>query len=305
MKKNYTFSEHFNVQNEGYEYLNIPLDKDLEAFICPFLVVNEKQTIIARKVYKRSLDFLKILNRNYIMKNDRLNGLHFLSNLKEPNEYHLGYSDSNKGKGIANVKAEVIFDSLSNNRFAKKGVSVTNEAQNVLLLVKGIGQDNMSDILANICRDIFAEFTEQLCVKYGIPTKKVKIKYYDNINNIWDFKIVSLPCYMGKHKILLPKNIISGSRDYCNRYNWFISKNYISHEILKGNLNLPNRDKYIKEINNGGKKPIVKHIYRDYRKAKSNLIDFVLKYNSSLLEFQDYAKGHLPAFNIEKFNNAA
>jgi hypothetical protein len=170
------------------------------------------------------------------MKNDRKKGISFLSTLNEPNEYNLGYSGNIKGKGIASSKAEIIFDSLRNNRFAKKGISITNEAQNVLLLVKGIGQDNMSDVLANTCRDIFAEFTERQCIKYNVPTNEVEIIFYDDILKKWSKKNVNLPNYNGKYKILIPKNIISGKRDYSARYNWFIANNHISVGILNGTI---------------------------------------------------------------------
>ncbi|GGD11337.1 hypothetical protein [Hyunsoonleella pacifica] len=169
--ENLTFNEHFGVPDDS-DHLDIPLESDLEAFICPFLIVNDKQGVISSQVNFRSGRFLEELNTTFVKANDRKKGIPFLSHLSEANEYNLGYSKTNKGKGIAYEKAETIFSALRNNRFAKKGVSITNEAHNVLLLVKGIGQDNMSDVLANICRDIFADFTYKQCKKYNTPHKR-------------------------------------------------------------------------------------------------------------------------------------
>ena len=301
---NLTFNEHFGVP-DGADHLDITLESDLEAFICPFLIVNDKKGIISSQVNYRSGKFLEELNTNYVKTNDRKKGIPFLSHLGEANEYNLGYSKTNKGKGIAVEKAETIFSALRNNRFAKQGVSITNEAHNVLLLVKGIGQDNMSDVLANICRDIFADFTLKQCKKYNIPTSEVKIKFFNSITKKWDYKKVQLPKYLGKHKILLPKNIISGSRDYSTLYNWFISRNYISYEILNSKEDKSINDKYCSKLKDGTKKAIIKRIYKDYHKPKGDLIDFVLKYQGSLLEFQIYAKEHYPSLNLENLDNVA
>jgi len=38
--------------------------------------------------------------------------------------------------------------------FSSFGITITDEAHNVLLLVDGIGPDIMSDIISNICKDI-------------------------------------------------------------------------------------------------------------------------------------------------------
>jgi hypothetical protein len=231
---------------------------------------------------------------------DRINGLKFLSHLHEANEYHLGYSHNNKGKGIGPTKADVVFDSLSANKFARAGVSVTNEAHNVLLLVKGIGQDNMSDTLANVCRDILAEFTLQQCIKYGVEVFDTKIEYFDHSTEKWMIKKVSLPKYKGKHIILVPQFLSSGQRIYTNRYNWFISSNYISKEILSGTIKLDASGKFINELKDGTKKPIIKNINNHFRKPKDKLIDFVKSYNGSLLDFQDYCKLNYPSIDLEK-----
>ena len=300
MSKLKTFNEHFGITEKKTEHLNILMDNDLEAFIDPYHIANNLNVMIAKKMYLRSKSFLETLNRTYIVPDDRRNGLKFLSHLHEANEYHLGYSHNNKGKGIGLTKAEVVFDSLSANKFAKAGVSVTNEAHNVLLLVKGIGQDNMSDTLANVCRDILAEFTLTQCIKYGIKVYETKIEYYDHSTEKWVTKKVSLPKYKGKHIILVPQFLSSGQRIYTNRYNWFISSNYISKEILNGTIKLDANGKFINKLKDGTEKPIIKNINNHFRKPKDKLIEFVKSYNGSLLDFQDYCKLNYPSIDLEK-----
>lgn len=293
MKKKKNFDGHFNVTKQT-EHINILLGSDLELFIDPYNIANNLENKIAKKIYLRSKSFLENLNSTYVVPNDRINGLAFLSHLQEANEYGFGYSKTNKGKGIGLTKAEVIFDSLSNNLFARAGVSITNEAHNVLLLVKGIGSDNMSDTLANVCRDIFAEFTYEQCLLHNIATSKVEIEYYDSNRNCWMLKDVNLPSFGGKNIILVPKFLVGSRRGYTSAFNWFISCNYLSKEILDGTLKSNNSKGFINKLKNGTRRVIIKNINKHFKKPKGELVEFVKKYNGSLLEFQMHIKNNFP-----------
>lgn len=302
--KNYimktTFTTYFRISNpESVEFFDIPLDEDAEAFICPFLIANNRDIPFCDALYRQNTAFFQNLNRNYIMPNDRNNALAFLSRLHEPNEYHLGYSDSNKGKAISGGKAEEIFAALRNNRSARQGSSITNEAHNVLLLVDGIGQDIMSDVIANVCRDRFAAFTLQQCQKYSIPTSMVQFHYYDMVAGEWEFQQFQLPIYKGKPIILIPNRIIAGHRAYSNLYNWFIAKNYLADDILNNRKGQGAIDKFTTTLQDGTRKAIIKVIYKTYRKPKQDLIDFVLEYQGSLSEFLDYARDNYPELVLD------
>lgn len=294
-----TFNTYFTkLKNRQIDFVDIPLGEDLEAFICPFLIENKKlSTPIALKVYERVHQFLIKLNRDFIEPDKRNKGIEFLSYLHEPNEFHLGYSNRNKGKAVSIIRAEVIYNALRNNALAKQNVAITNEAHFVLLLVKGIGQDIMSDIIANVCRDIFADFTMKICRKYDVETFAVNIEFYNAIKEVWETKVVELPNYAGKKIILLPRFIISGGRAYANLYNWFIAKNYISLEILNGKKTTDSQ--FISKLKNGTQKAIIKKIYKAYRKPKNELIDFVKKFRGSLDEFVWYAKENYPELNLD------
>lgn len=296
-----TFNTYFTkLKKREIDFVDIPLGEDLEAFICPFLIENNKLgNPIAQEVYERVHQFLIKLNRDFIKPNKRNEGIEFLSHLHEPNEYHLGYSGRNKGKAVSDVRAEQIYDALRNNMLSKQNAAITNEAHFVLLLVKGIGQDIMSDIIANVCRDIFAISTLQICKKYKVATASVKIEFYNAITKKWETKYVDLPNYAGKPIILLPKFIISGGRAYATHYNWFIARNYISFEILNRKKPLSTDNKFISKLKDGTRKAIVKKIYHAYKKPKDELIEFVKKFSGSLDEFVWYAKEHYPELNLD------
>lgn len=290
------FTTHFKIKTNKIDFVDIPVnEKDLLAFICPFLIENNKADKLILKISNRLKNFLSDLNKSYIKTNDFKNGIPFLDHLHEPNEYHLGYSLTNKGKAVSKSKAQDIFTSLRNNRFAKQGLSITNEAHNVLLLVDGIGQDIMSDIIANVCRDIFADFTTAICNKYSVSTRPIKIEFYNEKIKKWEQKYINLPFNTG-HLILIPNKLLSGGRAYANRYNWFISSHYISKKIL--NQKSPSK-KLITQMKDGTRKAIIKEIYKQYKKPKKDLIDFVLEYPNSLDEFIAYAKSYLPELNLD------
>jgi hypothetical protein len=295
-----TVTTHFGItKRQSINFVDVTLEEDLEAFVCPFLVENNKSEQIVQNVHTRLVAFFTKLNRDYIVPNDRKNGLAFLSHLHEPNEYRLGYSDSNKGKAVGNPKAESIFDSLRNNRFAKAGgITITNEAHNILLLVKGIGQDIMSDVIVNVCRDIFADFTHHECTRLGIVLNKSKIDFYDDKTARWVQKDAMLPFYL-RDLILLPKIVVSIKRSYSNSYNWFIARNYIAAEIINGKMPVSSFKKFVNTLKTGEQKAIVKEIYKQYKKPKDSLTDFVIQYNGSLEEFAAYAKEHYPELNLD------
>lgn len=296
-----TFNTYFTkLKKREIDFVDIPLGEDLEAFICPFLIENNKlENPTALKVYERVHQFLIKLNRDFVEPNKRDEGIEFLSHLHEPNEYHLGYSDRNKGKAVSDVRAEVIYDALRNNMLAKQNAAITNEAHFVLLLVKGIGQDIMSDIIANVCRDIFANFTLQVCRKHKVATFPVRIEFYNAVAKFWETKIVELPDFAGKPIIILPKFIISGGRAYVNLYNWFIARNYIAFEILNRNKVYSKDGKFVSKLKNGTRRAIIKNVYKAYRKPKNELIDFVKRFKGSLDEFVWYAKENYPELNLD------
>jgi hypothetical protein len=51
-------------------------------------------------------------------------------------------------------------------------------------------------------------------------------------------------------------------------------------------------------MSDGSRHAIVKRILEVYRKAKADLVDFVLEYQGSLDEFLNYAREHYPALEF-------
>jgi hypothetical protein len=294
------FKEHFNIpETQTVEFLNIPLEEDDLVFIDPFLIANNRENPLVAAVYSRMTSFFTELNQSYVGPNNKAQGLEFLGKLHEPNEYYLGYSSKNKGSAIASERAEIIFDSLRNNVLARQvNVTVTNVAHHVLLLVEGIGRDIMSDTIANVCRDIFAEFTTAQCLKHNIAISHFDRHHYDAGQKSWTHRNFGLPSYMGKEIILVPKIILSTPRNYTQYYNRFIVDNHISKDILNGSLKVDNEGRFIRTLKDGTREAILKRILEEYGLPKGRLVEFVKQYSGSLPAFLDYARLHYPSLNL-------
>lgn len=292
---NINFNEYFGIQDLETDHINIPLDEDLKAFICPYQIFNSSH-LTAVQVKARHDVFFKYVTTDLINPESEKEAITFLSNLSEPNEYHLGYSKSNKGKGIAKEKAGKIYTSLSDHIFVKNNITITHEARHILLNVEGIGQDNMSDIISDIAKDIFAEFTLNQCEKYGITTEPYKVKYFCQENLTWKVKEMYLPYYNGKPIILLPKSILSSSRSYPERYNYHCCVNNIVPKIQKRELHIDNHNDYIKQYKTQ-EKVLHNKVFKDFKKPKGSLYLFIQEYPNSLLEFDEYVKYNLPCYS--------
>ncbi len=288
-----TFNSEFGVTSNIVEYFNIPLDKDVLAYVCPILVENNKDNVVAKKIADRMKVFLSNLVENYIKKKNLPGALEMLSHLHEPNEYHLGHSKKNQGKAVSKVKARNVYDSLVGSKLIKSKGSLPHEAYSILLFVGGIGQDIMSDIICNVCRDILSNFTENQANALNIKVESFEIEFFDQNTLQWSKKTSNLPNYRGKI-ILVPNKILSGDRYYSGLYNRHVSSGFIAPEIIAKPELSASEKKMIKTNKDGTRKAILKEIYKVYKKPKTELIEYVKKYNGSLLSFLDYAKEHYP-----------
>lgn len=287
------FSDKFNIQNKSdIDFFDIFIDEDSKAFICPFKINNNKSKI-SKSISRRMKSFFEKLNNDFIKINDRNGGIQFLSHLHEPNEIHLGYSSNSKGKAIEKTRGYIIYDALYRNRHTNKNSpkgSLSNESHNILLLIEGIGQDIMSDLILNVCRDILSEYTLKCCNKFNIPISKSSIEYYNSTISKWEKIEVELPFYKDKKIILIPNFLISKQKEYTAIYNRFIAKYYIAVKILNNKLDIQNRQDMIYVKKDGTQKPIIKKILEKYGRPKNELIYFANEYTDSLDKFSIYLK---------------
>ena len=161
-------SEKFNLGlTQAYlDFVDIDTETDLEVFIDPTALRDlESQwgracASLVQQYFSTVLDYIK--NKEH----DNAKAL--LSNLKERNEFHIGYSSGrSRGSGFGNKSADLIWDALCNSKAATTGL--LKDIEDSCLLIEGIGRDMISDAVCNIIRPKLIEYTQDMCRYYGIP----------------------------------------------------------------------------------------------------------------------------------------
>ncbi|WP_341227674.1 hypothetical protein [uncultured Arcticibacterium sp.] len=283
------------------EHLNIPLDRDIKVFISPTLIEGERgKSQVSNKLYLRTKAFFSHLVNDFVIPDDEVKGVELLNFLHEPYEYRIGYSNGTYfGKGVGPEKGKSVFNAFKNNSFAQRGVSILSDPLSILLLVDGIGQDNVSDILANVCRDLFCEFTLKQCLKYNVPTSDYTIDYFNLENLSWETKVVQLPSYRGKEIILLPYWAVSKELKFNLLYNKHVCLKYIWEDIVRTQKVSSIPDRFLIVNKRGEIRPNIGAMMEEYKLSKKEFRLFVLKYQNSISTFRDDVNLKYPALSYQ------
>lgn len=288
------FSDFYNIKIEGDENWFDPiLNLDTRLFIDPILI-KETQNTIFKNSYDQILEFFshayKVAAASSGVKTDMQYRL--LKNqlvFPEVQELCLGYSDESidgagSGKGFAQKILDSIFLSI------RLGIDDPSNFERISIFNKGIAEDRISDISANIIKADLIIYTQDICKKLGIPMQNFHIKQYSyNIENRrWENISVQLPknpFFERRGVIFVPKEFI-GLGPHIN------PKDFIEYCFEhKGN---ELRDEFSYAIQSSLRKDEIIEI------AKSHT-DWVLEYEeykvSQDLESYDISKDHMQIYN--------
>jgi hypothetical protein len=144
-----------------------------------------------------------------IGKPDRARGMTLLSHAGESNEVHLGLSKGkSRGNGVGPHLAGDIFDALAASTAITSGL--TTDFEETVLFVEGIGHDRVSDMTINIVRRQLIEFTQRMCVLYGITMVPDVDSgpMWDRHTHSWGHQYVSLPMIGNEKLLLIPKAVV-------------------------------------------------------------------------------------------------
>lgn len=213
------FSEIYpEVNGKRTAWFDTILEEDTKLFIDPFLIIKNEQGVFKgshedmvkyfEKVYEQAFKAnLKVGGREY-------NNLIRMLSFPEVEELCLGYSSdktsgSGTGEKFAHVMAAAIFNAINHR------LSAPTHFEEVALLQRGIAQDRISDITANILKKRFIKYTENICIKYGLSCKQVLIEhsYFDPNYFLWQDQYANLPSNPcnGKAVLLVPKKYLRRS----------------------------------------------------------------------------------------------
>lgn len=193
------FTEQYGIKRQpDDDWFDPILDHDTRLFIDPFLVFKTKEGRFAT-VHQKTVDFF-----NYVFKIIALSGgdersSHYKKALDvllfpEVREICLGYaSNSTKGSGssfgFSSVMASAIWMSI------QAGIKQIDHFEKLSIFNEGIGADRISDMTANILKEEFIAYTQEVCKKYNVPLveRRVRNSSFDFENNVWHAEKVLLP----------------------------------------------------------------------------------------------------------------
>lgn len=280
------FSEHFDIikSQKDLEFVDILVDMDIPLFISPWRISASDCDMSYEIEQTLKVFFSKLLS--FIKDKNEAKAIGLLKYLREPKEIHLGYSlEKYTGKAIGNEKAKHLYKVFSDSKASK--TSLLSDICYSQLLVEGIGSDNVSDMVATICRQIFADFTTKQCILNGVKTFNVPLEVFNPVKQVWEVKNFDLPVYRGDHMILVPKKFISVDKYYSSKFDEYIIRNKTVPEVIQGGHQLSAVSGLFRILKDETKKPRLKAFYGEFSKPKADLFDHIKKYGDlPLIEFK-------------------
>lgn len=227
------FNQHFGIT--GTEYIDIPIDGDIELYLDPSKVKDVDPDIFDSVTAKVKIDsyFTTVIDL-YQQGNKEL-AISLLETPREINAAHLGLSkSSSKGNGPSREILSRFFEKITND--GRLTTSVLTRPVLIPLFVRNFGPDRFSDLLVNIISMELADFTKSICDRYGIETTRNSIYTYYNIeNHQWEKLNSDLPIGPdGKPILLTPGTLTTTKYDFSPRnYVYTIIFSYIQNELLE------------------------------------------------------------------------
>lgn len=272
---NIDFKKHFKLRQteDKLGFVNIPLNTDVELYIDPLTLSNQKGEWYI-KANNLIVDFFEELICAIKNNNDK-KSLYLLSKLREPNETHFGVSSNiPDGCGIGEEQALFLLNKLKKSKAVQSGH--LKDLSDCELLINGIGSDKISDIVTNIIRGLLIEYTEEQCKYYQIPVRETMSDFFwSSERKTWIRRKAMLPHFLNKPVILVPKNIVrkQTSSNYQNVYERIIEALQEHHLSLNTSL--------VKVLKNG-KRVVSKKSLKERHKCTK---DFVFAYIDANPEF--------------------
>ena len=221
-KKNIThmkFSDKFNItpilEDQGFEFVDIELDKDKKLFIDPVLIYKYRKSW-----YSLISDCYGHLTE-YISSSKKDKARKIICELNEFKYTHLGYSNFDRyGKGLGEIYTNKMYKTFSSLK-SSLDIEEMKEFQNITLIIKGVAEDRISDMTSNIISIGLIDFTEDICRRYKIPLEESNIKIWDiKKHSSWKMHKCNLPHYKNKPIILVPKEIVSKRLSVSKKQFW-------------------------------------------------------------------------------------
>lgn len=286
-----TFNKQFNItQNDCNKlgYFNTLLVKDTKLFVDPFLLLENQSKV---KEFKNSYSTIIVFFQKAFEMAAKGEGsirkkLKDMLIFPEDNGFKLGYASSIYGAGGGKDLSESIIGQIDKTLDLKD--KIPDHFEQISIFVDRVGCDTISDIVLNILKENFIQYTQRICKRLSIPMKSITVTHYKfNFKTLrWEDAKVQLPinAYTRQSIILVPKIFLkhlptinpNAFSDYIwqkyndtlkNDFSYDIKSKLDKKEIMKIAFESPNWvQEFIESENNKQHKPY------DYIKDSHGLV---------------------------------
>lgn len=282
------------VPSESLDFLDVELDKDNYHFINSFHIANsDDKFCVYCNLFMKSFfgDFLVQLG------NDNEEGAYKLfSHLKEINNIRLGMSQNEpQGRGIGKLNAEEIFNGIKDSELFKEGV--VDDVSDMMIFVKNLDKDKMSDMVANIIKLPLIEYTMEQCASLKIKCVDRDVEYWNKDSCVWETKTFALPVDdAGKFILFVPKSILIERNRYTfGDFLWKYVITYYQEIYLKEDRSIVKHT----TLKSGEDKATVnkKAVYDDMKQTilldKDFAAKFAIEHPDKFQEFKEYCSNKI------------
>jgi len=275
------FSEYFKLNATQWEldFVDIPLSSDIELYVDPYAISIETDDF-SNECNELIIEYFDELIDS-IKNNNKKATARLLGNLHEPTETHLGVSKNPfGGRAIGGEKAKDLLKAFTESRAAQTGF--LKDLSDCVLLIPGIGRDNISDITTNIIKGKLIDYTQEQCKLYNIPMKKVNAGLiFDFSDYRWKSMYAELPLINAKRKLLVPKAFVRYSPEVNAQkyYNNFVL------EYLKAEHKKPG-DSLVEVLKNKKLRVTKKRLKKRYPFSREFLYEFTKEHPGVLSKYK-------------------
>lgn len=206
-----------------------------------------------------------------------------LTQLREPNETHLGLSAGrSQGRALGTESAHYVWGALSNSEAAKSGL--LRDLEDTVLLIPGIGVDIVSDITTNIIRAPLIEYTQEQCRQLGIPMTQgvASGPLWHPTQRTWINKFVEMPITKEGKLLFVPKAIVRRSPlyDIQEYYRHYMLEHMIQEELKAGSS-------FVHLLKNGSRRVYKSDLIDVFGQDKNAVIKQTFKYPDVLDRYRE------------------
>lgn len=186
--------------HSNFDFVDIPINKDLRLFIDPCLI-ERNSDFWSRQASELISDFSDKMYSD--IRSGQWHNTCVFDHAHEINATHLGYGNGHNGKGKTTAGMHESLDKLCD---LTRQIPTITCIQDIPVFIKDFAEDCMSDLLSNILHLVLSHFTAAQMEKYGISsTGEHSIYFWNSMEHCWS--TTSVPYWTINHRevLLVPK----------------------------------------------------------------------------------------------------